>query len=438
MIVSLPDRLARVTPLMRAFEDAGHAIHFVGGCVRDLLLDPTAPLPDIDLATSARPEASAEVLASMRLKPILIGARFGTVAVHYRGTLLEITTYRAKETYPSVGRHPEVIWGDDVVEDLKRRDLSINAMAMNADGTLIDPWAGQEALRARVLEVPGGGLAHTETIFRDDPLRILRVARFFARLGFVPTEATTEAAARTAPELTTISKERVRAELDKTWAATHVREAAAWLVTTGALRTVAPELHETTLGRLPEQLHVARQHGLGWAVLGRHMADAIEPSRAPEPSELDRAADLLQHEFRFSVADRRATRTWMDPWVTSARLAEEPTLESLRRWEDAAGEHAARQAWLWYALAPGDPWVRERVEVWTQALADAQAEHGPLAPSLPHKLGALLAASIPGLRGASLGEALRAVREAVLRGDLPNPPSVDACVEVARGVIEVN
>lgn len=436
-MVNLPPLLARALPLLDAFEAAGHTIHFVGGCVRDLLLG--ASIHDVDLATSARPEDSAAVLSSIGLRPLMVGARFGTVAAHFRGETYEITTYRCAEVYPEHGRHPVVSFGDRIEDDLERRDLSINAMAMTSRGELIDPFGGQRALTERRLEVPGGGYDATISIFHDDPLRILRVARFLARLGFDPTEDTTLAAAACVQDLRTISAERVRMELEKTLAAPCCDRGLLWLDRIGALRVVLPDVPSVDAGWLAAAVARAREAALGWSVVASRLdlPEAPAPPRGAPRASADaaRAAAVhLQRLFRLSSTEMQRIACVGCPELTREVLGGPVEMERLRRWDDAAGGHALDQLRLLIVLAPDDPALAADVERWSRALEEARAA-GPVTPVLPHRLGNAIVAQHPKLVGARLGAAIAALRDAIFRGELPNPPSMEASLRFVAGWI---
>ena len=175
-------RFAPFEELFDAFAADGFEIVFVGGCVRDLVMEKDE-IGDIDLATSAPPSETKRVLKASGFRAIPLGEKFGTITTMVGDVTVEITTYRVGELYEHGSRHPVVRFGTDLKEDLVRRDLSINAMAMHRDGTIVDPFDGQRAIRERTLEVPGGGYEETISILRDDPLRLLRTARLRLLFG---------------------------------------------------------------------------------------------------------------------------------------------------------------------------------------------------------------------------------------------------------------
>ncbi len=198
--------------LGRVFADAGHDLYLVGGSVRDALLGRLGN--DLDFTTDARPEQMQKFLRGWAEALWDTGIEFGTLGVGKAGHRMEITTYRA-DTYDQVSRHPEVRFGDRLDDDLVRRDFTANAMAVRitADGAgeFHDPLGGLAAVRAKTLDTP----AAPERSFGDDPLRMLRAARFVSQLRFSVAPRVLAALTEMAPQLERISAERVAAELDK-------------------------------------------------------------------------------------------------------------------------------------------------------------------------------------------------------------------------------
>lgn len=196
----------RPDAIIKTLEDAGFEARYVGGCVRDTLLD--RPIHDWDIASQALPE---DVL---RLFPHCVptGIRHGTVTVLLDGVSAEVTTYRLDGAYHD-GRHPDgVRFVRSLAEDLARRDFSINAMAMDESGAVTDLFGGREDLSRRVIRCVG----EPETRFREDALRMLRAYRFAAQLGFSLVAQTQAAIRRCAPLCASLSRERVREEAEKT------------------------------------------------------------------------------------------------------------------------------------------------------------------------------------------------------------------------------
>ena len=201
---------ARVPPeagdVVRTLSQAGYEAWFVGGCVRDLLSGRTPQ--DWDVTTSATPQ---EVMTLFPRRTVPTGIRHGTVTVISGRTGVEVTTYRRDGVYKD-HRHPlTVSFGTSVEEDLARRDFSVNAMAMDADGALCDPFGGQDDLRAGVLRCIGD----PDTRFGEDALRVMRGLRFAATFGFRIAPETAESIRRNRAFLSDIAPERIQAELCK-------------------------------------------------------------------------------------------------------------------------------------------------------------------------------------------------------------------------------
>ena len=225
------------------FAAAGFQAHLVGGSVRDALLAAGtggARVPgDLDVTTDARPEQTLELLRGWAGSTWNQGIAFGTVGAEVRGVRLEITTFRA-DRYDRESRNPEVAWGSSLVDDLARRDFTVNAMAVSlgADRTVTDPFGGLGDLLARRLRTPGTAVDS----FADDPLRMLRAVRFVAQLGLTPDDEVVAAMTDMSGQLARITPERVQAELSKTLLQDSPRAALELFVDTGLADVVLPEL----------------------------------------------------------------------------------------------------------------------------------------------------------------------------------------------------
>ncbi|MEO3926436.1 CCA tRNA nucleotidyltransferase [Micromonosporaceae bacterium B7E4] len=205
--------LLRVSPvadeLGRRFARAGHELHLVGGSVRDALLGRLGE--DLDFATDAHPDETLRLLKGWAEATWETGREFGTIGAQRDGLRLEITTFRA-ESYDQVSRNPVVRYGTDLAEDLRRRDFTINAMAVSLPGhDFTDPHGGLDDLADRVIRTPG---TPAES-FGDDPLRMLRAARFAAQLRFAVAPEVREAMRAMAADLDRITAERIRDEFTK-------------------------------------------------------------------------------------------------------------------------------------------------------------------------------------------------------------------------------
>lgn len=232
--------LLRVSPvaddLARRFQDAGFSLALVGGSVRDALLGRLGN--DLDFTTDARPEAVLKIVRPWADSVWEVGIAFGTVGAQKDGYQIEVTTYRS-EAYDRTSRKPEVSYGDSIEEDLVRRDFTVNAMAVALpEKDFIDPHGGLEDLAERVLRTPGT----PEESFSDDPLRMLRAARFAAQLDFDVASDVVTAMTEMSGRIEIVSAERIREEFNKLLLSAHPREGLALLVDTGLAQQVLPEL----------------------------------------------------------------------------------------------------------------------------------------------------------------------------------------------------
>ena len=238
------------TELAERFAAAGYELYLVGGTVRDTLLRRTDK-PDLDFATSAPPARTQALLAGWADHLWLTGVRFGTVSASKDGWKLEVTTFRA-DAYTSGSRHPEVVYGTDVEADLSRRDFTVNAMAVRLpEPRFVDPFGGLRDLRDGVLRTP----IDPERSFADDPLRMVRMARFAAVLGFGPDDATRKAATAMAEQIDNVSRERIRDELDRLITGAHAARGLDLLVETGLADRFLPELPALRMERDPLHHH---------------------------------------------------------------------------------------------------------------------------------------------------------------------------------------
>ena len=283
-LVDVPAAVLRVG---RAFSDAGARVYLVGGSIRDALLG-RAPGPDgdWDLTTDARPERILAITAPLAAATWTTGIDFGTVGVLVDGVKLEITTHRADE-YDGVSRNPQVRFGDSIVDDLRRRDFTMNAMALALpDREFVDPYGGLGDLARGLLRTP----APPSESFGDDPLRMLRAARFVSQLGVSVADDVRAAMTAMAGELGRITVERVQAELTKLLLGAHPRAGLAVLVETGLADVVLPEL--------PALAMAADEHGQHKDVYAHTLqvleqAIDLERARGLEPDLILRWAALL-------------------------------------------------------------------------------------------------------------------------------------------------
>jgi len=237
--------LRRVSPIAdelgRRFARHGYELALVGGPVRDVFLGREPG--DFDLTTNAPPDEILRIVNGWADHVWTVGIDFGTVGLRKNGTILEVTTYRSEEYAPR-SRKPGVRYGTSLAEDLRRRDFTINAMAARLpDHELVDPFGGLTALRDKVLRTPGTA----DDSFSDDPLRILRAARFAARLGFTVADDVREAMTRQAGRLEIVSAERITDELTKLMLTPDPARGIDLLVQTGVAAKVLPEVPQLRL-----------------------------------------------------------------------------------------------------------------------------------------------------------------------------------------------
>lgn len=229
---------AEILDLGRVFEDAGEEIALVGGPVRDAFLG--VEPHDFDFATSARPERTEELLARWGSAVWDVGKEFGTIGARRGSTSVEVTTYRS-DSYEVGSRKPEVSFGDSLEGDLTRRDFTVNAMAMRLPAmALVDPHHGLDDLAESRLRTP----VTAEQSFDDDPLRIMRAARFAAQLGIDVDLDVMEAMESMAHRLEIVSAERIRAELERLIISPYPRRGLELMVHTGVADIVLPEVAE--------------------------------------------------------------------------------------------------------------------------------------------------------------------------------------------------
>ena len=225
-----------LTKLGEAFEAAGHELALVGGPVRDAILGRVAP--DLDFTTSASPDQILKVVKPLSSATWDIGREFGTIAAQIHGEQVEITSYRA-DSYDKSSRKPTVEFGDNLEDDLIRRDFTVNAMALRLPSRVfVDPHQGLRDLLLETLKTP----TDPEISFSDDPLRMMRAARFTSQLGFVIEPETFSAMIRLKDRIEIISQERIRDEFSKLLLSGNPRVGLEVLVESGLAELTMPEL----------------------------------------------------------------------------------------------------------------------------------------------------------------------------------------------------
>jgi len=242
-IRSLIEKAPLASSLAQAFSAKGYTLALVGGPVRDAILGRLGN--DLDFTTNAKPEESKKILHGWAEHVWDTGIAFGTVAGKLGDTTVEVTTYRS-DVYEKDSRKPEVSYGENIEGDLSRRDFRINSMALELTGLtpqFIDPFDGLSDLTKKILQTPG----KPEDSFSDDPLRMLRAARFASQLNFEIAPNVLVAMKEMSPRLSIISAERVREELSKILMSENPRLGITLLVDTGLADIVLPEIPKLRL-----------------------------------------------------------------------------------------------------------------------------------------------------------------------------------------------
>jgi poly(A) polymerase len=251
----VPERLQPIleaaNELARLFAETGAQLYLVGGVVRDALLDRLSPTADLDFTTDALPSETEHILGRWADSTWSVGKRFGTIGAIKGDRLYEVTTHRS-EHYDSSSRKPDVAFSTAIEADLSRRDFTVNAIALSLpDMRLVDPFDGVADLAAGKLRTP----LSPEVSFTDDPLRMLRAARFIAGYGLEAQPELVAAVTRWRGRLDIVSDERVREELDKLMVVADPGPGLWFLVRTGLAEEFLPELPALALEQDPVHRH---------------------------------------------------------------------------------------------------------------------------------------------------------------------------------------
>lgn len=339
-------------PIAAAFRAAGHRLYLVGGIVRDLMLGKViSDQLDLDFTTDATPEEIKTLVGPLVDALWVQGERFGTIGAKLAGREYEITTHRS-EVYPAESRKPVVVFSKEIEEDLSRRDFTVNAMAIEVPSReLIDPFGGRADMTAKLLRTP----LDPEVSFTDDPLRMLRAARFVAGLELEPVAELESAMSALRDRLDIVSIERVRDELDKLLAVPDPVPGLQLLAASRLLERFLPEAMDESVFARPDTL------------------------RALEPQPLIRLAAVLYGTPASGVAERlRKLRYSNDRRKDTVRLlrATETLVggavvdeAALRRWVASAGERRGEAKALAIALAPTNAAVVARADALEGALS---------------------------------------------------------------------
>lgn len=271
-INNLPQEFKNALPVIDKLNQAGYEAYFVGGSVRDCILN--LPIHDVDIATSAFPAEIKEVFE----KTIDVGIEHGTVLVLYQDESYEITTFRTESTYQDYRRPDHVDFVRSLEEDLKRRDFTINALALNAQGQIVDLFNGLEDLQNKRLKAVGIAAER----FQEDALRMMRGLRFVSQLGFDLEEKTQAAITTHAPLLSKISVERICIEFEKLLLGQNAQQAFQLFITTDCFK-YCPQLADKQhfLQQMSEILRFPIQDlSVAWCLLIDQLEIAIKHQKA--------------------------------------------------------------------------------------------------------------------------------------------------------------
>jgi len=405
---------AAVAPLTAAFASAGYRLYLVGGLVRDDLLGRVRDDVDYDLTTDARPEAIKTLVDPFADAVWITGERFGTIACRIDGVVYEITTHRA-DAYDESSRKPIVEFGDNVHDDLARRDFTVNAMAIDlADGALVDPFGGAADLEAGRLRTP----LDPEISFSDDPLRMLRAARFIATLGLEPDLKLMDAVGAMRERMAIVSVERVRDELQKMLLVPDPRPGFRFLSSTGLLVDVLPAIaaQELDSDRLAERtVAVAPESVDRWAAL---LLDAPPAEREGELHRLKPSGELAR-----SVAWLTDAEPWLQPGTAPT------SAEVLRRSAAAAPEGLDLEARLAFVAA-----LRAGTDTTDLAAAKAELERLREAePDLDKPVAPLSGVEVAALLDIEFGPLIGRAHAALLEHRFAHGPlQRDEAIDVLR------
>lgn len=436
---TIAEALKPFAPLFDAFHQAGFQLYAVGGCVRDWVLGQSPK--DIDFTTDAVPEQTKQVLAAHHYRVIPVGELFGTIATVIGRKNYEITTFRVKESYTRGSRHPIVCYGRELERDLERRDLTINAMAADQNGNLIDPFDGLGDLKRRLLRVPKSSYAQSVEIFGDDPLRILRLARFKARLQFNADDDATKAAKDMAGAILSVSHERWFSEIDGILRATAPQDGILWLhevgvwpllfpemlslfqchctlhsLSSGMVETQGEDLMTQTLGLLQataKLLQTAEETPMLWAALCHALGTPTSRKVEWAQKVTSMLAQQIMQRLKVSNAHAETVVKLLTPLPDG-----DPTYRKAR--ELAISLQTQLDMWLRFQtakLAILSPQARqseaERLDLWRTAITPWLNNPESAEVQLPRNLSQALTQEL-GVRGKTLGLCIAMAREAVL------------------------
>ena len=291
----------KAAPIIHTLNEAGHEAYFVGGAVRDLLLD--LPIHDVDIATSAYP---AEVQALFP-RHFDVGLDHGTIMVWFEGETYEITTFRTESTYQDYRRPDKVTFVQNLEEDLLRRDFTINALAMNPDYKIVDYFHGQKDLADKVIRAVG----NPHDRFNEDGLRMMRGVRFASQLDFHIEPETLAAIAENARILVHIAVERIAVEMNKLWIGVNWHKGLNYFLETDLIQYV-PYLADykavftDLLGHTSDQVQIPNEN-FAWALFFW---------RAFQLNDKEELAAIQQHVSQFTKAWKMSNQAQKDILLT--------------------------------------------------------------------------------------------------------------------------
>ncbi|PIE52656.1 RNA nucleotidyltransferase [Candidatus Fermentibacteria bacterium] len=430
------------------FSEAGYELFLVGGSVRDRLLGITPD--DTDYATDAPPGEVIDFLSDRGIKVIPTGMPYGTVTAidPSSSEKVEITTFRSSEVYRRRSRKPVVQFGKSIMEDLQRRDFTVNAMAMDSEGKLIDPFQGREDLDKRLLNTPGDPFDS----FSDDPLRILRAYRFSARLGFSLHQRVRKAARKLASGLDTVSAERKLKEMSALLTSldgTVVVRSLAMMKEDGVLLRIVPELENLFVidGLLQGRYHnsdvwhhslrvvenVPPSDILRWAALlhdsGKGLTRTVDENGAPHfyghETEGRSLVESVAERLKFPRYLKRSVMLLVENHMRPVLYDSKWSNSAVRRLVRQSGEQLDNLLVL--AEADIKAHVPDFVEPALERLSELKAriKNQTSGRVIPREMGQKLSAL--GFEGAVIGRVLEMLDDMAADGLLPENPTVDQC-----------
>jgi len=449
--------------LFDLFDSAGHELYLVGGAVRDMRMGrPYEDLIDLDFATNARPEESKRILKRGGFGVFKLGWAFGTVGTNLHGDeadgypkQVQITTYRSAESYRMGSRHPDVTFGGSIEEDLGRRDLTINAMAQGPDGALIDLYGGLGDIGERRIKL----LGEPDATLRDDPLRLLRVARFMSQLGFTPTRRVRSACHACAPCILDISRERWFQEFERLLLGGFAMDALQFVFDTRILGFILPEvaalvgLHKTSRHHHKDvwahtKTVVAQappQPAARWAAILHDVGKTWTRDYGPGGKvHFLRHEDLgavmfegIAHRFRFDNRLRRRVRFLIKNHLRGNLYDGTWTDSAVRRFMKDMGEHLEDLLVFTKAdITSANPQRKARnvgLADELSARCEEIAEKDGQQPALPKGVGNSIMERFELQPGRHIGDLRRRLEEAVIREDLPAQADSEVYLEWLEG-----